>query len=77
MLMTQAAVNNAKVLYQLSVERAVVEKTDALIFLTPELLEVLENHRTCMCAGRDPADHGQFPENDEPSGKLRYDASDL
>ena len=41
--MTQAAVNNAKVLYQLSVERAVVEKTDALIFLTPELLEVLEN----------------------------------
>ena len=43
MLMTQAAVNNAKVLYQLSVERAVVEKTDALIFLTPELLEVLEN----------------------------------
>ena len=41
--MTQAEVNNAKVLYQLSVERAVVEKTDALIFLTPELLEVLEN----------------------------------
>ena len=41
--MTQAAINNAKVLYQLPVEREVVEKADELIFLTPELLEVLEN----------------------------------
>lgn len=41
--MTQAAINNAKVLYQLHIEREVVEKADKLIFLTPELLEVLEN----------------------------------
>ena len=43
MLMTQAAVNNAKVLYQLSVERQDVEKAQQLFFMTPKLQETLED----------------------------------
>lgn len=41
--MTQAAVNNAKVLYQLSVERQDVERAQELFFVTPKLQEMLEN----------------------------------
>ncbi len=41
--MTQVAINNAKVLYQLSVERSEVEKVDKLFFLTPELMNTLSN----------------------------------
>ena len=43
MLMTQAAINNAKVLYRLSVDRADVKKAEELFFLTPELQKTLEN----------------------------------
>ena len=41
--MTQAAVNNAIVLYRLSADRDVVEKTQELYFTTPMLNEVLTN----------------------------------
>lgn len=41
--MTQAAVNNAKVLYRLSAKREDVEKAEQLFFLTPELQKTLEN----------------------------------
>ncbi len=41
--MTQAAVNNAIVLYRLSADRNEVEKTQELYFTTPKLNEVLTN----------------------------------
>lgn len=41
--MTQAAVNNAIVLYRLSVSREDVEKTEELFFTTPLLQKVLDN----------------------------------
>lgn len=41
--MTQSAINNAKVLYQLSVERQDVENAQKLFFVTPKLQETLEN----------------------------------
>ena len=36
-----AAINNAKVLYRLSVDRADVKKAEELFFLTPELQKTL------------------------------------
>ena len=39
--MTQAAVNNARVLYRLSVSREDVEKAEALFSVTPQLQKVL------------------------------------
>ncbi len=41
--MTQSAINHAKVLYQLSVERQDVENAQKLFFVTPRLQETLEN----------------------------------
>lgn len=41
--MTQATVNNAKVLYRLSAKREDVERAEKLFFLTPELQKTLEN----------------------------------
>lgn len=41
--MTQEAVNNAKVLYRLSIDREDVEKAEKLYFLTPDLQNVMES----------------------------------
>ena len=41
--MTQAAVNNAIVLYRLSVKREDVENAQKLFFTAPQLQDVLEN----------------------------------
>ena len=41
--MTQAAMNNGIVLYELGVERSQVEAFRQLVYLTPELFQVLQS----------------------------------
>lgn len=41
--MTRQAVNNAKVLYRLSLERSEIEKAEEIFFLTPLLQETMNN----------------------------------